>query len=190
MNCVHAVSYILPHCAQERVESDESVVHDDEDPSVAGPLRGPEPTAPVSANGPVVGATRPLPRVPRKSTPPVQTPEPTRKRCRDHDTVDGCSTEDCQLAHIAKVICRDFNSPKGCTRSTCKHLHVVTVPSAIKTCRYQMKAGGCRQGTACTDRHLASQKVAEPLPRDLCDLRSQGQYEYVPTRDNMKVSTM
>ena len=61
--------------------------------------------------------------------------------------------------------------------------------SSTKKCKYQMKVGGCRRGATCPDRHVAPQKKeAQQPPQDLCDLRSQGQYEYVPTRDIMKVT--
>ena len=204
MICVHAVSYVLPHCDQEREEFDETVVHDADDPNIVRvPLHDPGSTTPgpavlvaaqpeSAAPGPaVLVAARPESRIPRKLEPAKQEPGPaaTRKRCRDFETPDGCSAEDCQLAHGAKVrvICRDFNSSKGCKRTSCIHLHEVRA-SSITKCKYQMKVGGCRRGAACPDRHVAQAKEAQRPPQDLCDLRSQGQFEYVPTRDNIKVA--
>ena len=59
--------------------------------------------------------------------------------------------------------------------------------SSTKTCKYQMTKAGCRQGAACVNRHIAPQKKVVLPSKDLCDLRSSRQFEYAPTRDNMKI---
>ena len=41
--------------------------------------------------------------------------------------------------------------------------------------------------TMCVNRHIAPQKKVVLPSKDLCDLRSSRQFEYAPTRDNMKI---
>ena len=163
-------------------------MHDADDPDMAV-------TAPV-LHGPGLTAlvvARPANRIPR--LPLAKLPQPTkrtsgapatRKRCRDFDAPAGCNVVGCEMAHVAKSVCRDFNSVRGCTRVSCKHLHEASM-SSTKTCKYQMTKAGCRQGAACVNRHIAPQKRVGLPPKDFCDLRSSRQFEYAPTRDNMKI---